>query len=95
MGQDKPLVRFLVWDFDGTLGYRAGRWSSPLRSVQEKAIPGHGFEVEHLSAQLRRGFSWHAQEIPHPELSSPDSWWIALLPVFIRAFEAGGLDPTT
>lgn len=88
-------MRFLIWDFDGTLGYRVGRWASALHTVLEEAMPGHDFERERLSAQLYRGFPWHTPEIPHPKLSSPDSWWDTLLPVFVRAFEAGGLDPST
>ena len=51
----------------------------------EEALPGHDFEGELLGAQLRRGFPWHTPEVPHPELSSPDLWWDALLPVFVRA----------
>jgi putative hydrolase of the HAD superfamily len=88
-------VRFLIWDFDGTLGYRVGRWSSALHSVLEEAMPGHGFEKERLSARLQSGFPWHAPEISHPELSSPDAWWDALSPVFVRAFEAEGIDTST
>ena len=88
-------MRFLIWDFDGTLGYRVGRWSSALHSVLDEAMPGHGFEKERLSASLRSGFPWHAPEVPHPELSSPDAWWDALSPVFVRAFEAEGIDAPT
>lgn len=95
LGQDVPVLRFLIWDFDGTLGYRVGRWASALHSVLEEAMPGHGFQREHLNAQLRRGFPWHSPEAPHSELSSPDLWWDALLPVFVGVFEAGGLDPST
>lgn len=95
MGQNTPSVRFLVWDFDGTLGYRAGRWSSALHSVLEEAMPDHEYARESLDAQLHGGFPWHTPEVPHPALSSPDLWWGALLPVFVRAFEAGGIDPTT
>lgn len=34
-------------------------------------------------------FPWHTPEVPHPALSSPDLWGDGLLPVFVRAFEAG------
>jgi hypothetical protein len=47
-------VRFLISDFDGTLGYRVGRWSSALHSELEEAIPGHGFEKERLTAPAKR-----------------------------------------
>lgn len=95
MGQDKPIVRFLIWDFDGTLGYRAGHWASALQTVLEEAMPGRDLERERLGTQLRRGFPWHTPEVQRPELSSPDSWWDALLPELVRAFEAGGLAPCT
>ena len=95
LGQNSPIVRYLVWDFDGTLGYRVGRWSSALRSVLQEAVPDHVDTEEALGAQLRSGFPWHTPEVPHPSLSSPDTWWDALLPVFVRAFEAGGVDPAT
>ena len=88
-------MRFLVWDFDGTLGYRVGRWSSTLHSVLEGATPGHDFDRDALGTQLRTGFPWHTPEVPHPAPSSPDQWWDALLPVLVRAFEAGGIDPAT
>lgn len=93
LGQNTPVMRFLVWDFDGTLGYRVGRWSSALHSVLEEAMPGHHYAKETLSEHLRRGFPWHSPEVPHPQLSSPDLWWDALFPVFARAFRAGGIDP--
>ena len=59
-------MHFLVWDFDGTLGYRAGRWSSALHSVFEEALPDHEYAREPLGAQLRGGFPWHTPEVPHP-----------------------------
>ena len=95
LGQDDPIVRFLIWDFDGAPGYREGRWASALHAVLEETMSGHGLERELLGARLRGGFPWHTSKIPHPELSSPDAWWGALLPVFVGAFEAAGLDPST
>jgi putative hydrolase of the HAD superfamily len=89
-------VRYVIWDFDGTLGYRVGRWSSALRSVLEEGVPGHDHAGEALGARPRSGFPWPGTpEVPHPALSSPDLWWEAPLPVYVRAFEAGGVDPAT
>ena len=39
------VVRFPIWDFDGTLGYRVGRWSSALFAVLEQANPSQAFET--------------------------------------------------
>jgi putative hydrolase of the HAD superfamily len=64
--------------------------------VLEKEVPGHDDRAgEALGARLRGGFPWHTPGVPHPALSSPDLWWDALVPVFSRAFEAGGVDPAT
>ena len=95
LGRNNPVMRLPVWDFDGTLGYRVGRWSSALHSVLKEAMPGHHYAREILGEHLRRGFPWHSPEVPHPQLSSPDLWWDALSPVFVRAFEAGGITPVT
>lgn len=89
------MVGFLIWDFDGTLGYREGPWSSALLAVLEAGGRHPGFDARRLRAELRTGFPWHTPETSHAELSSPELWWEALSPVFVRAFEAGGLDPTT
>ena len=94
-GQNTLTVGYLAWDFDGTLGYREGPWSSALLSVLEEEGRGVGFDANLLRAGLRTGFPWHAPEISHGELSSPEAWWEALSPVFVGAFEAGGLDPAT
>ena len=93
--QNTGTVGFLVWDFDGTLGYREGLWSSALLAVLEEGGRGPGFDAERLHAHLRTGFPWYTPQVPHPELSSPGLWWEALSPVFAGAFEAGGLDPST
>lgn len=89
------MVGFLIWDFDGTLGYREGPWSSALLAVLEAGGRHPGFDARRLRAELRTGFPWHTPETSHVELASPELWWEALSPVFVRAFEAGGLDPTT
>ena len=93
--QNMETVGFLAWDFDGTLGYREGLWSSALLTVLEEEGRNLDFDAERMRTELRRGFPWHTPEVPHAESTSPDTWWEALSPVFVRAFGAGGLDPTT
>lgn len=87
--------RLLIWDFDGTLGYRAGgMWSGALLEVIATAAPGLHVTAAQLRPFLQSGFPWHAPHIPHPELQSPAQWWDALDPVFARAFEGVGFEPT-
>ena len=93
--QNTAIVGVLIWDFDGTLGYREGPWSSALLTVLESSGAHPGFDARRLHTELRAGFPWHTPNASHENLSSPEQWWEALSPVFVRAFEAGGLDPST
>jgi hypothetical protein len=50
----------LLWDFDGTLGERAGKWSGTLLASLDSAVPGHGFSRADIAAELSSGFPWHS-----------------------------------
>lgn len=87
-------VKYLIWDFDGTLGYREGlTWSAVLRETLDQRMPGHPFAAEQLAPHLRSGFPWHMPERPHTHITSADQWWAELGPVFERAYLALGLSP--
>lgn len=87
-------VRWLVWDFDGTLAYRIGEWpawTQALLEVLDRETPGHGVDPELVRPFLRTGFPWHSPEVPHPHLASADAWWGALEPRFADAFRETGV----
>ena len=89
------VVRYLIWDFDGTLVYRIGEWSAwmqALLEVLDRETPGHGVDPELLRPFLRTGFPWHSPEVHHPHLDSADAWWRALEPRFADAFRKVGAD---
>jgi len=87
-------VKYLLWDFDGTLGYRIGMWSGALVEVLRHAMPACRATVEDLRPYLQRGFPWHHPQQPHAFHHDADTWWAALAPVFARAFRYGaGLEP--
>lgn len=94
------MNRTIFWDFDGTLGRRTGSmpgiggglWAPSLIEVLEEEEPGHGIDPEAIRPQLRGSFPWHQPEEAHPELSDPDAWWTHVTPLFVRAFEAVGID---
>ena len=83
----------LFWDFHGTLADDPGGWPGALIEVLDRYMPGHGVDKEEVRPFLRSGFPWHRPEKPHPELSSPDSWWQKLEPLFARAYEGVGIQP--
>ncbi len=88
-------VKWLVWDFDGTLAYRVGQWpawTQALLEVLDPKSPGHGVDPELIRPFLRTGFPWHSPEVHHPHLASADAWWGALEPRFADDFRAAGAD---
>jgi putative hydrolase of the HAD superfamily len=87
-------MKLLIWDFDGTLGYRAGgMWSAALFEVVQQEAPSIPCTLDQLRPYLQSGFPWHTPERPHPDLGSANRWWQALFPVFEHAFEGLGFDP--
>lgn len=86
-------MRYIFWDFDGTLAYReGGMWGASLMEVLEQTLPGHGVDAAQISPHLRSGFPWHTPETAHTHIRSADEWWNQLAPVFIRAYEEAGID---
>jgi putative hydrolase of the HAD superfamily len=84
-------MKLLIWDFDGTLAYRQGRWSGALLDVLNQYVPDHMITREQLLPHLRQGFPWHTPQQPHTHLSSADAWWAQLMPIFRAAFRANGI----
>lgn len=85
---------YIIWDFDGTLGYReGGMWSATLLELLREARPEIAATPEAVRAAVGRGYPWHAPERPHPELDTPAAWWEALLPVLAGALAGVGAAP--
>jgi putative hydrolase of the HAD superfamily len=84
--------KYLIWDFDGTLGYRPGGWTAALLEVLQREAPTCDVTADQLRPYLQAGFPWHTPEQPHPTVTSADLWWNALDPIFERAFRAIGMN---
>lgn len=82
----------VLWDFDGTLAYRDGMWRGCLVEALAEVAPGHGVVGADLAPGLRDGFPWHRPETGHPGLNSPDAWWGALQPLFVKAYVGAGVE---
>ena len=69
-----PKARLLIWDFDGTLGYRhGGAWSASMLEVLQRQLPGIGATADHFRPYLQTGFPWHHPERPHPEIQTAEA----------------------
>jgi putative hydrolase of the HAD superfamily len=84
--------KYLIWDFDGTLGYRPGQWSGAIVQVLRR-FAGKEVAIEALRPFMRKGFPWHNPDKANPPMRAAADWWDALLPVFEKAFVACRLPP--
>jgi putative hydrolase of the HAD superfamily len=87
-GRDMP--GYLIWDFDGTLGFRrGGMWTASLIEVLREHDPGTSVASETIEPFTHTGFPWHEPEVVRPAGITADEWWARLEPVFIRAYTKG------
>lgn len=59
------IVKYLLWDFDNTLAYRDGMWSSTIYDLLNEY--GYDLKMEDIRPYLKSGFPWHSPEISHKE----------------------------
>jgi putative hydrolase of the HAD superfamily len=85
-------VRAILWDFDGTLGYRDGMWSGCLVEVLDEHEPGHSWCADDFRPSLGEGFPWHAPDVSHLELATPDAWWAPIESILAAAYGSVGYD---
>jgi len=86
-------MKYLIWDFDGTLAYRqGGMWSATLLEILHQEDPACPISLDQLRPFLQTGFPWHHPDCPHPEIQSAGQWWNALDDIFEKAFLGVGLD---
>lgn len=79
-------MRMLLWDFDGTLGYRQGMWSQALIDVLREHDTTCPATREDIRPFLREGFPWHQPHLPHLEIVTSEQWWKRVEEVLMRAY---------
>jgi len=77
------VVRAIIWDYDGTLGYReGGMWVATTLEVIHEEDPASPLTEDDVRARLRGIFPWDRPDEPHPHLSTPEAWWAAQVDLF-------------
>jgi len=85
-------TRLLLWDFDGTLGYRdGGMWTASLFEVLQREEPGLEVDIEQLRPYMQRGLPWNEPDRPHLHLANADAWWASIEPLFAEAYRGVGI----
>ena len=80
----------VLWDFDGTLGHRPGRWSGCCIEALDRHLPGHGIRPDQIVPLLSTGFPWHSPDVSHPHLCDSRAWWRELERLLASVFEQLG-----
>ena len=88
-------MRYVIWDFDGTLAYREGGWSGACVEVIGRTDATQDIGIDDIRPYLDAGFPWHTPNEPHTEVEKADEWWERLYPVLESAMTEAGLSPTT
>lgn len=86
-------AKILLWDFDGTLGYRPGRWSGALAAVIDEHPATTPLTAESFRPLLRSGFPWHRPEMAHLQLTTAELWWAEMEQVLANAYVQVGFTP--
>lgn len=69
------MTRSVVfWDFDGTLAYRDGGWTTCLHRVLLRNEV-ESLSIDALRPNLQTGFPWHSPELSHSQLFGALTWW--------------------
>jgi len=84
------VTKYILWDFDGTLAHREGKWSGALASLANRFDPVNIYTIDAFKPALQSGFPWHSPEIKYGERTA-DQWWEDIQPVFYDAFVQAGV----
>ena len=90
-------MKLIIWDFDGTLGYRGpsadaqSKWTGALMELLAREMPDLTPARETLGQHLMAGEPWNTPEVPHPDLTDPDAWWERFYPAAESALRAAGV----
>ncbi|HTB35084.1 MAG TPA: HAD-IA family hydrolase [bacterium] len=83
--------RVLLWDFDGTLGWREGGWTGTLLALLQEQGWALDVSADQLRPHLSQGFRWDLHHRAHAPATDPDLWWRELEPVLRRAVTQVGV----
>ena len=84
-------MKYLIWDFDGTRGYREGGWTGAMVEVLRRYSPDSAANANHVRPHIQTGFPWHDPHQPY-SIRPAEQWWADLSPIFEKAFAAVGVE---
>ena len=94
------MKKFLLWDFDGTLGGRMDglkgkAWSASMWEALVTHNLQHQVNREDILPRLGQGFPWQEPEKPHLHLNTPELWWSHIESIYKQIYEDLGFSQDT
>lgn len=84
-------MKYLLWDFDNTLAYRDGMWSSTIFELLKEQGYSN-LKIDDIRPHLSNGFPWHSPEIAHREFFNGEEWWSYMNKYFARVLMKLGIE---
>jgi putative hydrolase of the HAD superfamily len=91
MGDFKPSQRVIIWDFEGTLAVRPGRFTAALVKAARLCDPAFRGTDDQVRPHLSGAFPWHGKEKRHAFADDADAWWESLQGPSARALRQFGM----
>src|SRR3954465_4600724 len=86
------MKKVILWDFDGTLGYREGNWEETIFELSADKIVKTKANFNLVSQMLQSGFPWHEPQRSFVAINNSQDWWEYVKPNFVKIFTALGYD---
>jgi putative hydrolase of the HAD superfamily len=90
--QNAQMAQAIIWDFEGTLAVRPGRFASALIAAAQD-VAGVTLPLKTIRPLLSPGFPWHGAELTHSFAGDDDAWWRNLLDLSELVLQRFGLSP--
>ncbi|MBO9653816.1 MAG: HAD-IA family hydrolase [Agrobacterium tumefaciens] len=84
--------RYIIWDFEGTLAVRRGRYTGALEKAAAIADLAFLGRADDIRPFLSGAFPWHRAELAHGFAQDAEGWWRAILNAAETALVALGMD---
>lgn len=85
-------LHFILWDFEGTLAVRPGRYAGALAAAAAAKDPAFHDASALIRPHLSGAFPWHGEKLSHPYGHDPDAWWHPVLSSAQKALMALGME---
>lgn len=86
------MNKVILWDFDGTLGYREGNWEETIFELVDDMKLKTTANFDLVSKLLQSGFPWHEPQKNFTSLIECNAWWEYVMPKFIEIYTSLGFN---